>query len=267
MFPLHDSIAPRTFPWVTYTIIALCSIAFAIQFLAGPTDNRIVEEYGMIPARVLASSAQERDMTIQSPVVMRTQYGDQVMLQTRPMPAAPISDWLTLVTCMFLHGGLMHFAGNMWFLHIFGDNVEDRFGHFVYAIVYLFAGLLAGIAHLMTNMDSTVPTIGASGAIAGVMGAYILLYPKSVVETVIPLPFIFTTFPVPAPVFLGIWFLMQVFQGASSDPTGGGVAWWAHVGGFVAGLAAAGFLMMTHLASPPSHAHRHGLLGLGSDYD
>jgi membrane associated rhomboid family serine protease len=145
----------------------------------------------------------------------------------------------------------MHFAGNMWFLHIFGDNVEDRVGHFLYACLYIGSGLIAGIAHLVSNPASAIPTIGASGAIAGVMGAYILLYPKAVVETIIPLPIVFTTFAVPAPVFLGIWFLMQLFNGASDSGTSGGVAWWAHVGGFVAGLVAAGLLMVTRIATPP----------------
>jgi membrane associated rhomboid family serine protease len=264
MFPLHDSIAPRTFPWVTYIIIGLCTVAFALQSAYGPNDNRIVEQYGMIPARVLADSIQERDLTIQRAEVVQTPYGMQPELVEQPMPRAGLSDWMTLLTCMFLHGGLMHFAGNMWFLHIFGDNVEDRFGHFLYAVVYGCAGVIAGLTHLVSNPGSTVPTIGASGAIAGVMGAYILLYPKSVVETLIPLPFIFTTISVPAPIFLGIWFVMQVFQGASGDATGGGVAWWAHVGGFVAGLLAAVVLSATHIASPPSDDRRFGFLGLQS---
>ena len=264
MFPLHDSIAPRTFPWVTYTIIGLCAAAFAAQFAFGPNDNRIVERFGMIPARVLANEIQERDLTIQRAEVVQTPHGMQQELVEQPMPPAGLSDWMTLITCMFLHGGFMHFAGNMWFLHIFGDNVEDRFGHFLYTVMYLCAGVIAGLAHLVSNPGSTVPTIGASGAIAGIMGAYIWLYPRSMVETLIPLPFIFTTISVPAPVFLGIWFAMQVFQGASSDATGGGVAWWAHVGGFVAGLLSAVVLSATQIASPPSDDQRSGYLGLRS---
>ncbi len=264
MFPLHDSIAPRTFPWVTYTLIGLCTAAFAAQTAVGPNDNRIVEQYGMIPARVLADDSQERDLTIQRAEVIQTPYGMQQELVEQPMPRAGLSDWMTLITCMFLHGGFMHFAGNMWFLHIFGDNVEDRFGHFLYTVMYLCAGVVAGLTHLVSNPGSTVPTIGASGAIAGVMGAYILLYPRSMVETVIPLPMIFTTISVPAPIFLGIWFAMQVFQGASDDATGGGVAWWAHVGGFLAGLLAAVALSTTHILSPPSDDQRLGYLGLRS---
>ena len=115
MFPLHDSIAPRTFPWVTYGIIALCSLAFLLQVAAGPDDNRIVEEWGMIPARVMADEVTKAELTIERPTLAHTPYGDQVVVQRAPMPSAAISDWVTLLTCMFLHGGLMHFAGNMWF--------------------------------------------------------------------------------------------------------------------------------------------------------
>ncbi len=218
----------------------------------------------MIPARVMADEMQERDLTIQRAELIQTPIGIQQRLSEQPMPKAPLSDWATLITCMFLHGGLMHFAGNMWFLHIFGDNVEDRFGHLLYTLMYLCAGVIAGLTHLISDPASTIPTIGASGAIAGVMGAYILLYPRSVVETLIPLPIIFTTISVPAPIFLGIWFAMQVFQGANSDASGGGVAWWAHVGGFLAGLIAAVALGATHVLSPPSTEERYGLLGLRS---
>ncbi len=257
MFPLHDDIQPRTFPWVTYTIIGLCTVAFVIQSMQGPDDMQIVEAFGMIPARVMADESQKNEMLVERPTIVQTNFGPQIVNQVRPLQPAGISDWATLITCMFLHGGLMHFAGNMWFLHIFGDNVEDRFGHLLYATMYLSAGVIAGLAHLVSDPGSLIPTIGASGAIAGVMGAYILLYPKAVVETIIPLPLIFfTSFAVPAPIFLGIWFLMQLFHGASTDATSGGVAWWAHVGGFVAGMAAAGFLMVTHLANPPVEEHR-----------
>jgi membrane associated rhomboid family serine protease len=261
MFPLHDSIAPRTIPFVTYGIIALCAIAFIIQSLADPNDNRIVEQYGMIPARVLANTAGQSELAIQSRVIIQTPFGPQESYQTRPMPRAPISDWLTLVTCMFLHGSLMHFAGNMWFLHIFGDNVEDRLGHIGYALMYLGTGVLAAATHLFTNPNSIVPTIGASGAIAGVMGAYILLYPKSMVETFIPLPFFFTSTPLPAPLFLGIWFVMQLVNGAGSNASGAGVAWWAHIGGFVAGFAVGGVMSALQFTSPPSRNSRAGLLG------
>jgi len=256
MFPLHDDILPRTFPWVTYTIIGLCTVTFVIQSLQGPEDTKVVEAWGMIPARVMADGAQESEMLVERPTIVQTNFGPQIVNQVRPLMPAAISDWATLITCMFLHGGLMHFAGNMWFLHIFGDNVEDRFGHLLYAMTYICAGVIAGLTHLVSDPGSLIPTIGASGAIAGVMGAYIVLYPKAVVETIIPLPILFTSFAVPAPIFLGIWFLLQLIHGASADASSGGVAWWAHVGGFVAGLAAAGFLMITHLTNPPVDEHR-----------
>lgn len=256
MFPLHDDIQPRTFPWVTYMIIGLCSMAFVAQMVSGPNGEQLVEEWGMIPARVLADEAQERQITVERPTRVDTPFGPQIVHQIRPLVPAAVSDWLTLFTCMFLHGGLLHFAGNMWFLHIFGDNVEDRFGHVLYVTLYLGAGLVAGLAHLVSDPDSLIPTIGASGAIAGVMGAYVLLYPKAVVETIIPLPFLFTTFSVPAPVFLGVWFVMQLLHTTSNDAASEGVAWWAHIGGFIAGMAAAGFLMVTQVANPPVEEHR-----------
>ncbi len=256
MFPLHDDILPRTFPWVTYMIIGLCTVAYVIQTQQGPDDTQFIETWGMIPARVMTDDVEESEMMVERPTIVQTNLGPQIVNQVRPLVPAAFSDWATLISCMFLHGGLMHFAGNMWFLHIFGDNVEDRFGHLLYATLYICAGVIAGLAHLISDPASLIPTIGASGAIAGVMGAYILLYPKAMVETIIPLPILFTSFAVPAPIFLGIWFLMQLFQGASADTTSGGVAWWAHIGGFVAGMAAAGFLMITHLANPPVEEHR-----------
>ena len=256
MFPLHDDILPRTFPWVTYTIIGLCTVAYVIQTQQSPDDSNFVEAWGMIPARVMADGSRENEMMVERPTVVQTNFGPQIVNQVRTLLPAALSDWGTLLTCIFLHGSFMHFAGNMWFLHIFGDNVEDRFGHLLYATLYVCAGVIAGLAHLISNPASAIPTIGASGAIAGVMGAYILLYPKAVVETIIPLPILFTSFAVPAPIFLGIWFLMQLFHGASDDATSGGVAWWAHVGGFVAGMAAAGFLMLMHLTNPPVEEHR-----------
>lgn len=260
MFPIHDNIPSRTFPWVTYSIIVLCSIAFAIQFSAGDERNQsIVEQWGLVPGRLTAEPSQKEELKVEVVAQLETSSGYRRAIVTRDLLPAATSDWMTLITCMFLHGSLMHFAGNMWFLHIFGDNVEDRFGHLLYATLYTCAGLIAGVAHLLSNPGSLIPTIGASGAIAGVMGAYIILYPKSVVETLIPLPFLFTTFAIPAPIFLGIWFVLQIVQGAMTDVAGGGVAWWAHVGGFVAGAAAAGILVVTHIASPPVEEQREGL--------
>ena len=250
MFPLHDNIPPRTFPWVNYTVIGLCTLAFAVQYLAGPRGDALVEQWGLVPARLAYPS--EPPM-IQAQFVEETPFGNRVVVGTREVLPAAIPDWLTVLTCMFLHGGLMHFFGNMWFLHIFGDNVEDRLGHAMYAALYLAAGVLAGLTHLFSDMQSPIPTIGASGAIAGVMGAYMLLYPAARVTAVIPMMVAFPMIVVPAPAFLGIWFVMQFIQGASAASSGqsGGVAWFAHIGGFVAGVAAALALKLMHRISPP----------------
>ncbi|TWT76711.1 Rhomboid family protein [Planctomycetes bacterium CA13] len=238
MIPLRDSIPSRTTPVVNYIIIAICTVAFLIQLSAGPGDATIVERFGMTPARLSNPSA---DLVIREQVQEMTSYGIQVREVTREMASPIIPAWMTVITCMFLHGGWMHFLGNMWFLHIFGDNVEDRLGHVGYSAMYLGTGIAAALAHYFTGTESVIPTIGASGAIAGVMGAYAYLYPHAKVMAVIPLFVILQTIVLPAPVFLGIWFLFQAFSGVTAIAGGvaGGVAWWAHIGGFVAGALAA----------------------------
>lgn len=149
-------------------------------------------------------------------------------------------NYVTLLSSMFLHGGWMHIAGNMWSLWIFGDNVEDRMGRVGFLCFYLLSGLAAGIGHILTNPASSVPTVGASGAIAGVMGAYLLLFPHARVITLIPIFFFLQVVHIPAVFFLGFWFVSQIFSGAislaTSGPNTGGVAWWAHIGGFVVGI-------------------------------
>jgi hypothetical protein len=140
---------------------------------------------------------------------------------------------------MFLHGGYLHIIGNMWFLWIFGDNVEDYFGHFKYLLFYFFCGIGAGLTHTIANLNSTVPSIGASGAISGVMGAYIMLYPRAQVLTLVPLLVFFFTIRLPAIVILGYWFVIQFVSGLATQgtsQTGGGVAFWAHIGGFALGV-------------------------------
>ena len=146
----------------------------------------------------------------------------------------------------------MHFLGNMWFLYIFGDNVEDRLGHTAYLIFYVAAGAAASLVHFASDPSSTVPTIGASGAIAGVMGAYMFLYPKAQVVTLIPIIIIIQIVVLPAPIFLGIWFAIQFFNGVASisNMQATGVAWWAHIGGFVAGAGVALVLNKLHRLRP-----------------
>ena len=202
MIPLRDVIPSRTFPFVTIVIIVLNALAWLLELSFEPRElEQFLYSYGMVPAHLQAS---------------------------------------TLVTSMFLHASWSHILGNMWFLWIFGDNVEDRFGHGRFLVFYLLCGIAAAMGQIVMNPASTLPTIGASGAIAGVMGAYFILYPQSRVLTLIPI-FWFEIIEVPATVLLGFWFLMQLFSAgalaARTTGTGGGVAFAAHVAGFLVGMA------------------------------
>ncbi|MDA7977135.1 MAG: rhomboid family intramembrane serine protease [Pirellulales bacterium] len=251
MIPLRDNISPRRFPIVNYVMIGICAIVFLLQVTAGDDrGSEIVESYGMIPQRVFHP---DEPVVIEQRALQRTQFGVEEVKVRRQLAESPVPAWLTLLTCIFLHGGWLHFLGNMWFLHIFGDNVEDRLGHLGYFLVYLVWGVAASGAHLLTNGSSPIPTIGASGAVAGVMGAYLLLYSRATVLTLIPLLYFIQVIVLPAPLFLGIWFLLQFFQGAISITATAttGVAWWAHIGGFVAGAAVAFALRGGGLTSPP----------------
>ena len=253
MFPIHDNIPSKTTPIINYIMIAICCIAFAVQLMAGNRGEQIVELYGMIPARVIADDEGDEFLVRPELGIVQTPFGyESVRLNRQIMPAA-FGDLATLVTCIFLHGGWLHFLGNMWFLYIFGDNVEDRMGHVLYLLFYLAGGVLAGLSQILVDPSSLIPTIGASGAIAAVMGAYVMLYPKAIVETILPLPILFMVFPVPAPLFLGVWFFIQLFNGASGSIGGmsSGVAWWAHIGGFVVGFLAALGLNTLHWLNPP----------------
>ena len=236
MFPIRDNIPSRQTPFVNYALIAACVVAFLMQLSRPEGEPTLVEEYGMIPVRVL-----HPDQPVEIPDVQPQKDGrgkPEIVMREAAPSAVPA--WMTLLTCVFLHGGWMHLLGNIWFLYIFGDNVEDCYGHFGYLLFYLACGVAASGTHLLLNANSSIPTIGASGAIAGVMGAYFLLYPHSRVLAVLPLFVILYTLVVPAPVFLGIWFLLQLMQSVSSinNVEAAGVAFWAHVGGFVAGLVA-----------------------------
>ena len=246
MIPLKDDIPPRRTPGVNYVLIAACSFVFFLQ-LSGARG--LVERYGMVPARLTGDGAPIERVEER---IVRTERGPIRQRVSRTLPEAAVAPALTLLTCMFLHGGWLHFLGNMWFLHIFGDNVEDRFGHLGFLAFYLAAGVAASVAHLLANPDSTVPTIGASGAIAGVMGAYLLLYPRAMVLTLIPIFFFVDIVVLPAALFLGVWFLLQFFQGVLAvGAAATGVAWWAHIGGFAAGLAVAWALRESGTLAPP----------------
>lgn len=212
MIPLRDANPSSTRPVVTVAIIVLNALAFFYELaLSQPQLERLMFTMGMIPARVLLFPAR---------------------------PDISLADaFLPMFSSMFLHGGWMHLIGNMWFLWIFGDNVEDHLGHVRYGLFYVVCGLGAGLAHTVFNLNSTIPTIGASGAVAGVLGAYFLLYPMHRVVTLIPIFFYFTFIELPAAVVLLFWFALQFLRGAVSiGSQSGGVAWWAHVGGFVIGV-------------------------------
>jgi hypothetical protein len=232
MIPLRDNIPSRTTPVVNYAMIGICSLMFLAQLLEPGKGEVLIEKFGMIPVRVFHP---DQPVTVREVEVDGTEIRE---VGERTFAAPPFSPWLTLLTCIFLHGGWLHFLGNMWFLHIFGDNVEDRLGHVGYLIFYVFCGVFASLTHLFTNVTSDVPTIGASGAIAGVMGAYLLLYPNSKVLTLIPIVYFITTAVLPAPLFLIIWFGLQFLQGLMTitDVKAEGVAWFAHIGGFAAGF-------------------------------
>jgi membrane associated rhomboid family serine protease len=214
MIPFRDNIPSRSFPIITVFIIVINTLAFLYELSLGPGLDRFVYHFAVIPAQVLAG----------------------------PSAGVSIPDLaLPFLTSMFLHGGWLHLIGNMWYLWIFGDNVEDRLGHFNYLLFYLLCGLGAGIAHTLLNANSTIPSLGASGAIAGVLGAYLVSYPFARVLTLVPIFVFIQIIEIPALIVLGFWFIMQFLYGAASltSPTaasGGGVAWWAHVGGFVVGI-------------------------------
>lgn len=247
MIPLHDNIPSSSTPAVNYAMIAACCLAFLVQ-LTG--DETLTERFGMIPARVVHPD-RPVDLVVGYEQV-RTLRGVELVPVSRPAAPSAVPAWLTLLTCIFLHGGWMHFLGNMWFLYIFGDNVEDRFGHLGYLLFYLGCGVAASLAHLASSPGSAVPTIGASGAIAGVMGAYLYLYPRAMVVTLVPLFIFLQIMVLPAPLFLGIWFVLQLFSGVFSitGAAATGVAWWAHIGGFAVGLGVAWLLNQTHHLRP-----------------
>jgi len=253
MIPLYDNIPSRTVPVVNYTLIAVTSLMFLMQ-LTAPRDQWI-ERLGMVPVRVW-NPGKRVEVIQQTPV--HTPFGLRIVERSTKISAAIVPEWLTILTCIFLHGGWMHVIGNMWFLYIFGDNVEDCLGHVGYLLFYLCCGVLASFAHLATSASSAIPTIGASGAVAGVMGAYFLLYPRATVLSLIPIFFFFYTVVLPAPLFLGVWFLIQFFQGtlSISSMQAGGVAWWAHIGGFLAGMLVAATLKNWNWLRPPVDSRR-----------
>lgn len=256
MIPIRDDIPSRTPPIVNYTMIAICSFVFLLQLQDHPGAPSLVEKYGMIPLRISQPDAEIQIVVDQRRIM--TPRGPAIETLRRPAVPSAVPPVLTMLTCVFLHGGWMHFLGNMWFLHIFGDNVEDRFGHVGYALFYLFCGVAASFMHFVVGPTSDVPTIGASGAIAGVMGAYFVWYRHARVHALVPLGFFLYFAELPAPFFLGFWFLIQFFQGTISIMAmqSTGVAWWAHIGGFVAGVLLAQWVGRSNNLRPLNSSRR-----------
>jgi membrane associated rhomboid family serine protease len=213
VIPLRDTIPSRTVPFVNYILIGANVLAFLFELSLGPHLQAFVHVFGVVPERVLTIVAREPGL-----------------IHYAVFP---------FFTSMFLHGGWLHLLGNMLYLYIFGDNVEDALGHVRYLLFYLGCGVVASLSHLALNLSSNIPTVGASGAIAGVLGAYFLLYPKARVVTLLIIFIFIKIVEIPAFLFLGLWFLFQFISGAvaSASQGAGGVAWWAHIGGFAAGAA------------------------------
>jgi len=212
MFPLRDENRSQTVPVLTRALILTNAGAFVYQLMLGPDLRIFMYTWGMVPERV----------------TLALQYGEESF----------VGPGLTLLTSMFLHGGWLHLVGNMWYLWIFGDNVEDRLGHGRFLLFYIASGLVAALLHYALNPTSELPTVGASGAIAGVLGGYLVTFPRARIITLVPLFPFFQVMALPAVVVLGLWFVMQFFSGFLSlgFGSGGGVAWWAHIGGFAFGL-------------------------------
>src|SRR5262245_26658893 len=225
MIPLRDDVPSRTFPVINVTLIVVNVVFFLMELGMGPRLERFLFHAAVVPAIFTG-----RDHVLSLPEVIRTSLNPDLSLR--------------VLLSMFLHGGWAHVLGNMLYLWIFGDNVEDRMGHLRYLVFYLLCGWTATYAHIWAEPASRMPSIGASGAIAGVLGAYIALYPRARVVTIVPLGFFFPLVQIPAIFFLGFWFLQQFLAGGlalvARTAESGGVAWWAHIGGFLAGFRLVG---------------------------
>ncbi len=220
MIPLRDDTPRFSTPFITYFIIALNVFVFVYELMVGAQSqhalNAFVAQFGVVP-----------------------RFETAVLLGHTTL--SPTAAFFPILTSMFIHGGWLHIGFNMWWLWIFGDNIEDYLGHFKYLFFYLVSGIMAALVHIALNLNSRVPTVGASGAIAGVMGAYIILYPRAKVLTLVFLIVFITFWWLPAWLFLGYWFIVQFLSGAATtiaetSQSTGGVAVWAHVGGFLAGI-------------------------------
>jgi len=213
MIPIRDRNPSGTFPYVTIGIIIVNILIFLYELSLGSGLGEFIMKFGVVPLKVSYYS-QVPDLTF-------------------------INTFFPFISSMFLHGGFVHLIGNMWFLWIFGDNIEDKLGHFKFIAFYFLCGIIASSVHVFFNSQSNVPCVGGSGAIAGVLGAYMVTFPRARVVTIVPLFVFIQVMELPAIVVLGFWFVIQFFNGAASitaSASGAGVAWWAHIGGFAAGV-------------------------------
>lgn len=243
LFPIgDDNYGRRTTPYVVYMIIAINVVVFLLQLAGG---DQFTVAYAAVPFEITHGT------DLVQPV--RLPGADVVI----PHAAGPYPIYLTLLTSMFMHGGFMHIIGNMLYLWIFGDNIEDNFGHLRFLIFYLICGLLASFAQIFFDPNSVIPTLGASGAIAGVLGGYLVMFPHNRVRAIVPLGFLLTPIELPALVVLGFWIVIQFFSQYASitnvtQQTGaGGVAYMAHIGGFIAGLVLSFFFRRRQRPSDP----------------
>jgi len=212
MFPIHDENPVRIVPYVTYSLMACCILAFVWQIAQAPElQNAIVYALGVIPAVLFGGLELDAELAWVPPT-------------------------MTVITSMFLHGGWMHLISNMLYLWVFGNNVEAAMGHVKFLLFYVLCGAAAVLAQALPDTGSQIPMIGASGAISGVLGAYMLLYPMARVTVFIPIVIMLYRMRIPALFVLGVWFLMQLFSSFTSSSEGGGVAFGAHIGGFIAGM-------------------------------
>ena len=211
MIPLYDTIRSRQFPFINWVLILSNAAIFWYELQLGESAlQNFIFTWGLIPAELSAN---------------------------------PSGEWRTIFSSMFLHGGWFHILSNMWVLYIFGDNIEDRVGSLRYLVFYLMSGIAAAFLQIFVMQGSSIPMIGASGAIAGVLGAYLISYPGARIASLVPILFIFTIVDIPAVLFLIFWFISQLYSGlfAMQGSAGSGIAWWAHIGGFIFGLIMVSF--------------------------
>lgn len=223
MIPLKDDNPTSTYPYITVGLIIINVLVFIYELSWGTHLEHFLSKYGATPV---------------------------LLLNNVPIPQEYAAPYMTVFTSMFLHGGFFHVAGNMLYLWIFGNNIEDSMGHTRFIIFYLICGVIAVYTFSLVNPRSTIPMVGASGAVSGVLGAYLILFPRAKVLTLIPFGFYMQIVKIPAVFVLGFWMVIQIINGMVSGKTGGGVAWFAHIGGFIAGMGLIGLFKRKRITAP-----------------